>query len=271
MPPEQARGLWDEVDAQSDLWAVGALMFTLLSGSNVHKGRTTNELLLAAMTTPAAPLATLEPKVHAAVAAVVDRALAFEKPRRWPDARAMQNAVRHAYQEMHRAPLSTAPKLTVPPSVADRTLPSADVIALAPAIGSVGTGPAVVSGRTGVALRQAAAGIPRGALVAVGVAGVGAVLALSIIVIGLVASRTRGTPAAASVGEVTALPGEATGGGAPERGTAGAPVTPSVPPVVALEDLPTAQPKKLGAPKPDAGGSAKPVVPGITDWKEPRR
>src|SRR5262249_15491612 len=27
MPPEQARGRWDEVDARSDLWAVGATVF----------------------------------------------------------------------------------------------------------------------------------------------------------------------------------------------------------------------------------------------------
>jgi serine/threonine-protein kinase len=32
MAPEQARGLWDEVDGRSDLWAVGATMFCLLGG-----------------------------------------------------------------------------------------------------------------------------------------------------------------------------------------------------------------------------------------------
>jgi len=37
MPPEQARGRWDEVDARSDLWAVGATMYTLLTGEPVAK------------------------------------------------------------------------------------------------------------------------------------------------------------------------------------------------------------------------------------------
>src|SRR5690606_2728497 len=32
MPPEQARGNWAEVDQKSDLWALGATMFTLLTG-----------------------------------------------------------------------------------------------------------------------------------------------------------------------------------------------------------------------------------------------
>src|SRR5580704_5504658 len=43
MPPEQARGLWEEVDGRSDLWAVGATMFNLLTGRVVHEGRTPNE------------------------------------------------------------------------------------------------------------------------------------------------------------------------------------------------------------------------------------
>jgi serine/threonine-protein kinase len=48
MPPEQARGLWDEVDGRSDLWAVGATMFNLLAGQVVHEGRTANESLVLA-------------------------------------------------------------------------------------------------------------------------------------------------------------------------------------------------------------------------------
>src|SRR5204863_6366323 len=77
MAPEQARGLWDQVDAGSDLWSVGATMFALISGSEVHSGRTANEVLIAAATTPAPPLASVLPEVSPAVARVVDKALAF--------------------------------------------------------------------------------------------------------------------------------------------------------------------------------------------------
>jgi serine/threonine-protein kinase len=77
MPPEQARGRWEEVDERSDLWAVGATMFSLLSGRTVHEALTTNELLLASMTIPAPPLATVM-DVSPRLAAIVDRALEFD-------------------------------------------------------------------------------------------------------------------------------------------------------------------------------------------------
>src|SRR5205814_10209291 len=32
MAPEQAMAIWEDVDARSDLWSVGATMFTLLTG-----------------------------------------------------------------------------------------------------------------------------------------------------------------------------------------------------------------------------------------------
>jgi serine/threonine-protein kinase len=96
MPPEQARGRWAEVDARTDVWAVGATMFTLLTGRFVHEGETTNEVLLAAMTIAAPPVRSVAPDVPAAVADVVDRALSFEREARWADARAMENALRAA-------------------------------------------------------------------------------------------------------------------------------------------------------------------------------
>ncbi len=73
MAPEQARGLWDQVDGRTDLWAVGATMYHLLSGQFVHDGRTTNEVLLAAMTKPAPPLASIAPNISPSVTYVEHR------------------------------------------------------------------------------------------------------------------------------------------------------------------------------------------------------
>jgi serine/threonine-protein kinase len=94
MPPEQARGRWDEIDGRTDLWAVGATMFFALCGRPVHRGETANEQLLAAMTEQASSLNDMVPGLPSRLVDVVDRALAFEKTDRWPDARAMQAKVR---------------------------------------------------------------------------------------------------------------------------------------------------------------------------------
>jgi serine/threonine-protein kinase len=68
------------------------------------------------------------PEVSALVANVVDRALAFNKAMRWPDARRMQESVRHAYHARTGASIATAPRLTVPESVENRTLPAHDAL-----------------------------------------------------------------------------------------------------------------------------------------------
>ena len=94
MPPEQARGRWTDVGPRTDLWAIGATMFTLLTGRLVHEAETVNELLLAAMTKPSPRLASVLPGVSTALAGIVDRALAFAAADRWADAATMQSAVR---------------------------------------------------------------------------------------------------------------------------------------------------------------------------------
>ncbi|MDP8998605.1 MAG: serine/threonine protein kinase, partial [Myxococcota bacterium] len=121
MAPEHARGLSDEVDERSDLWACGATLFTLLSGRPVHEGRGTDEQLANATTKPAKPLWSVAPDVSAPVASLVDRALEFSKDQRWPSAVRMQEALREAYEHLYGHPITAAPKMTLGMEVADRT------------------------------------------------------------------------------------------------------------------------------------------------------
>lgn len=114
MAPEQARGRWAEVDCRTDLWSVGATMFSLISGRFVHDAETENEQLLAAMSHRARSLASVAPAAPASVVEVVDRALQYEKESRWQDARVMQHAVRLAYHGLFGKPITTAPRLRVP-------------------------------------------------------------------------------------------------------------------------------------------------------------
>ncbi|MGA3119672.1 MAG: serine/threonine-protein kinase [Polyangiaceae bacterium] len=96
MAPEQARGRWDEVDSRTDLWAVGATMFTLLAGRHVHVADSSHEQLILSATQPAPTLASVVADVPDFVLSIVDRALAFDRASRWPSARAMQTAVQQA-------------------------------------------------------------------------------------------------------------------------------------------------------------------------------
>ncbi|MBX3192975.1 MAG: hypothetical protein KF819_38680, partial [Labilithrix sp.] len=96
MSPEQAVGNRAQIDAQTDIWAVGATLFTLISGEPVHAGTSAAELLVAAANYPARSLATVTSGISRRLVEVVDRAVAFHKADRWPNARSMQLALRGA-------------------------------------------------------------------------------------------------------------------------------------------------------------------------------
>jgi serine/threonine protein kinase len=100
MPPEQAMAVWEEVDPRSDLWAVGATLFMLLTGQFVHEATSGIEALDYAVNKRARSVGTVRSGLHPAVVRVVDRALAYEKAARFQSAREMQEAVRSAYAEL---------------------------------------------------------------------------------------------------------------------------------------------------------------------------
>lgn len=114
MAPEQARGKWDDVDGRSDLWAVGATLYTLLTGEFVHKGETVNETLALAVTRPARSIGELRADLHPALIRFVDKALAYDKNARFADAATMQHALRLTYAEMQGHDVAEAPQLQVP-------------------------------------------------------------------------------------------------------------------------------------------------------------
>jgi serine/threonine protein kinase len=97
MAPEQALARTEDIDARTDVWSVGATMFTLLTGRAVHEAATPHEQLIMAATKPAPSLLDIDENLPDPVRSVVDRALAFNKVARWPDARSMLNAVAEAY------------------------------------------------------------------------------------------------------------------------------------------------------------------------------
>jgi eukaryotic-like serine/threonine-protein kinase len=100
MAPEQARGQSDQIDARSDIFSVGAVLFRAISGRRVHEMKTAFDMTLAAMKDRVASLSTVAPSAGPALVAAVDGALVFEKERRWQSAAAMFEALRAAYDEL---------------------------------------------------------------------------------------------------------------------------------------------------------------------------
>jgi serine/threonine-protein kinase len=111
MAPEQAGGFVKSVDARSDVWSCGALLFVLLTGQDVHPAATAHEQMIHAAVRPArtapaggvpvrfpsdGPMPGLVPGLDEDVAHVIDVALAFEPSSRWQTAAAMTAALRAA-------------------------------------------------------------------------------------------------------------------------------------------------------------------------------
>ena len=134
MAPEQAIGRSSEIDQQSDLWAVGATLFTLLSGQLVHQGDTAPLLLVQAATRPARSLSEVLPGAPPAVVDLVDRALAFDKASRWETAAVMRQAAERAHVELFGTQPSrdSLQGLVRPPSDAPIEPPSQVTMTAAP-------------------------------------------------------------------------------------------------------------------------------------------
>jgi serine/threonine-protein kinase len=128
MAPEQAYGKSSEINGQSDVWAAGATLFTLLSGELVHEGENATQLLIQAATRPARSVMTVAPGAPPALAEIIDRALAFQKAARWQSAEAMRDAILGAYHALFGEPLSRMPLLDLFPA-------SGSAISASPEIG----------------------------------------------------------------------------------------------------------------------------------------
>jgi serine/threonine-protein kinase len=96
MSPEQARGDIRAITGRADIYSVGAMMFSLLTGRAVHEGRSPMEAMIFGATRPARSLTTVWPAAPPALVRVVDTAVAFEQERRWSTVAEMRAALANA-------------------------------------------------------------------------------------------------------------------------------------------------------------------------------
>ncbi|HEY5147016.1 MAG TPA: protein kinase [Polyangiaceae bacterium] len=122
MAPEQALGQSSRVGGQTDLWAIAATMFAMISGEYVHEAETMQEMLIRAGSMHARSVLAVAPDLPPRVAAAIDGALAFEPAGRWPDARAMQVTLEDAYQLSYGAPIPRGREPSRSPSSGAGTL-----------------------------------------------------------------------------------------------------------------------------------------------------
>jgi tetratricopeptide (TPR) repeat protein len=93
MPPEQARGAVEEIDERSDVFALGAILYELITGRTPHVGETGYEILKKVLEEPIVPPLEVEPRAPRELAAIAQRALQAERDDRYPDAAALARDV----------------------------------------------------------------------------------------------------------------------------------------------------------------------------------
>ena len=91
MSPEQTRS--DQLDARSDVFSVGTLMWELLTWRRLFKRATDLATLVAVTEEPAPPAATVNPEVPKELDDILMRALSMDREQRWESAKEFHDAL----------------------------------------------------------------------------------------------------------------------------------------------------------------------------------
>jgi serine/threonine-protein kinase len=93
MSPEQAAGIHDVIDARSDVYGLGAMMYETLAGRAPFSGRTTSEILAKVAGEAPPPPRSIEPGADEGLERVVLRAMDKDPARRYPTAKDLADAL----------------------------------------------------------------------------------------------------------------------------------------------------------------------------------
>jgi serine/threonine-protein kinase len=123
MPPEQARG--EPVDYRADIYAIGAILYTALTGQRPFDRPTLPETLVAVLTEEPPPPRSIEPTIPPGLEVVVLRAMAREPSERYASMEALAQALAPWDVGARIKPVSTPPPRTMPPARDDQLVANA--------------------------------------------------------------------------------------------------------------------------------------------------
>ena len=116
MAPEQAAGAAN-VDARTDIWAMGVMLYRAIAGIEPFKGKTMAALLVALSTETQAPLTNYVPNLPPGLVAIVDRCLRKKADERFGSSAELYEALA-PYQQM----VASGERPVAPPVPVDRSI-----------------------------------------------------------------------------------------------------------------------------------------------------
>ena len=97
MSPEQARGVKD-LDARSDLWSVGIMLYEMLSGTLPYDAQNVGDIIVKIATEDPVPFSDLRPDLKGPITDVIEKSMKRDRDDRFADARAMREALLQAVE-----------------------------------------------------------------------------------------------------------------------------------------------------------------------------
>ncbi len=106
MPPEQAEGDTAAIDAQSDVYSLGAVLYEMLTGTPPFSGSSTMNILMKVLEEEPTPPREVNPRIHRDIETICLKAMSKEKSRRYATARELAEDIRrfHAGEAISAAP-----------------------------------------------------------------------------------------------------------------------------------------------------------------------
>jgi formylglycine-generating enzyme required for sulfatase activity len=120
MSPEQAMGQGKRIRAPADVYALGVILFELVTGRRPFVGATGMEVVLAILTTPPEPPSRLRPEIDAPLERIICQCLAKDPEDRFADGQALAEALATWQAAALPPPAGCRPP---PPSIPDVTAP----------------------------------------------------------------------------------------------------------------------------------------------------